>query len=105
MPWEECRKMDEKLRFAARHLDGESISSLCREFGISRVTGHKIIVLGMYRRELASPEGLEPPTSDLEGRCSIQLSYGLRDPKNSRCGGPELTPTQPERHTEIQQHS
>ena len=26
---------------------------------------------------LASPEGLEPPTSDLEGRCSIQLSYGL----------------------------
>jgi hypothetical protein len=27
---------------------------------------------------MASPEGLEPPTSDLEGRCSIQLSYGLR---------------------------
>ena len=26
---------------------------------------------------MASPEGLEPPTSDLEGRCSIQLSYGL----------------------------
>jgi hypothetical protein len=25
---------------------------------------------------LACPEGLEPPTSDLEGRCSIQLSYG-----------------------------
>ena len=43
MPWKECRKMDEKLRFVARHLDGESISSLCREFGISRVTGHKII--------------------------------------------------------------
>jgi putative transposase len=42
MPWKECRKMDEKLRFVARHLDGESISALCREFGISRVTGHKI---------------------------------------------------------------
>ena len=27
--------------------------------------------------KVASPEGLEPPTSDLEGRCSIQLSYGL----------------------------
>ena len=26
---------------------------------------------------MVSPEGLEPPTSDLEGRCSIQLSYGL----------------------------
>ena len=29
-------------------------------------------------QEVASPEGLEPPTSDLEGRCSIQLSYGLK---------------------------
>jgi hypothetical protein len=27
--------------------------------------------------KVVSPEGLEPPTSDLEGRCSIQLSYGL----------------------------
>lgn len=31
-------------------------------------------------QEVASPEGLEPPTSDLEGRCSIQLSYGLCGP-------------------------
>lgn len=43
MPWTESTKMDEKLRFVSRHLDGESISALCREFGISRVTGHKII--------------------------------------------------------------
>ena len=43
MPWKECRKMDEKLRFVSRFLDGEKIAALCREFGISRVTGHKII--------------------------------------------------------------
>ena len=43
MPWMESTKMDEKLRFVSRFLDGESISALCREFGISRVTGHKIV--------------------------------------------------------------
>ena len=43
MPWKECHKMDEKVRFVSRHLEGESISELCREFGISRVTGHKLV--------------------------------------------------------------
>ncbi len=39
----ECNKMDEKLQFVARYLDEEKIAGLCREFGISRVTGHKVI--------------------------------------------------------------
>lgn len=43
MPWKECHKMDERVRFVSRHLEGESISELCREFGISRVTGHKLV--------------------------------------------------------------
>lgn len=43
MPWIESTKMDEKLIFMARHLDGESIAASCHEFGISRVTGHKVI--------------------------------------------------------------
>ena len=42
MPWNECKPMDERLRFIARLLEGEKISPLCREFGISRVTGYKI---------------------------------------------------------------
>lgn len=42
MPWKECKPMDERLRFVARLLEGEKMSPLCREFGISRVTGHKI---------------------------------------------------------------
>ena len=43
MPWNESTKMDEKLRFVSRFLDGEKIAPLCAECGISRVTGHKII--------------------------------------------------------------
>jgi putative transposase len=42
MPWRECCKMDERLRFVARLLDGERMAELCREFGISRKTGYKI---------------------------------------------------------------
>jgi transposase InsO family protein len=42
MPWKESSVMDERLRFVARLLDGEAMSEMCREFGISRKTGYKI---------------------------------------------------------------
>jgi transposase InsO family protein len=42
MPWKECSVMDGRLRFVAKVLDGESMSDVCREFGISRKTGYKI---------------------------------------------------------------
>ena len=34
--------MEERLRFVARLLDGEGMSDVCRQFGISRKTGYKI---------------------------------------------------------------
>jgi len=42
MPWRASSVMDERLRFVARLLEGEQMSHLCREFGISRKTGYKI---------------------------------------------------------------
>jgi transposase len=42
MPWNDSSVMDERLRFVARLLEGEQMSPLCREFGISRKTGYKI---------------------------------------------------------------
>ena len=42
MPWKECHVVDERLRFVARRLEGEKMSPLCAEFGISRKTGYKI---------------------------------------------------------------
>jgi putative transposase len=43
MPWKESSVMDERIRFVIRLKDGESMVSLCREFGISRKTGYKIV--------------------------------------------------------------
>ncbi|WP_305989791.1 IS481 family transposase [Roseibium sp. MMSF_3544] len=49
MPWKEVSIMEERLRFVARLLDGEGMSAVCREFGISRKTGYKI--WNRYQRE------------------------------------------------------
>jgi hypothetical protein len=37
MPWNECKPMDERLRFIARLLEGEKMAPVCREFGIGRI--------------------------------------------------------------------
>lgn len=54
MPWKESSVMDERMRFVIRLKDGETMSSMCREFGISRVTGYKIL----ERYEECGLEGL-----------------------------------------------
>jgi transposase len=42
MPWKASSVTEERLRFVARLLDGEAMTDVCREFGISRKTGYKI---------------------------------------------------------------
>jgi transposase InsO family protein len=42
MPWKASSVMEERLQFVGRLLDGETMSDVCREFGISRKTGYKI---------------------------------------------------------------
>jgi len=49
MPWRECSVTEERLRFVARLLEGEGMSEVCREFGISRKTGYKIF--NRYKEE------------------------------------------------------
>jgi transposase InsO family protein len=41
--------MEERLRFVARLLEGEGMSEVCRDFGISRKTGYKIF--NRYRQD------------------------------------------------------
>src|SRR5712675_1396311 len=42
MPWMESSVTEERLRFVARLLDGEAMTDVCRDFGVSRKTGYKI---------------------------------------------------------------
>lgn len=42
MPSRETAVIDERLRFVAGLLEGEDMSDVCRDFGISRKTGYKI---------------------------------------------------------------
>jgi len=42
MPWKVLSKMDERMRFVARLMEGEKMAVLCREFDISRKTGYKL---------------------------------------------------------------
>ena len=49
MPWRTGTMEEERLRFIARLLEGESMSAVCRSFGISRKTGYKIY--NRYKQE------------------------------------------------------
>ena len=49
MPWKDCSVMEERLRFVARLLEGETMTDLCLELGISRKTGYKLF--NRYRDE------------------------------------------------------
>jgi len=42
MPWKASSVVEERLKFAARLIEGEAMTDLCQEFGISRKTGYKI---------------------------------------------------------------
>ena len=61
MPWQECSKVDERLRFVARLLEGEKMAVLCREFDISRKTGHKIFNR-IPKLRIRRTDGSQPPT-------------------------------------------
>ena len=71
MPWRETSVMDERLRFVARLLEGEGMSEVCRDFGISRKTGYKIF--NRYR-----DEGLEALTD--RSRRPVRYANQLPEP-------------------------
>lgn len=69
MPWKESCHVHERMLFVSRLENGERMSDLCREFGISRKTGYKMharykerSVVGLYDEKRA-PERIPHRTS------------------------------------------
>ena len=82
MPWKECNLMNERVKFIARLLDGENMSAVCREFGISRKTGYKIF----NRYKECGLEGLKNQVTSTDRRNTLSLnekmecSNGIQNP-------------------------
>ena len=75
MPWRASSVEEERLRFVARLLDGEAMTDVCRDFGISRKTGYKIFdrykehglaaLSDRSRRPIRNANQLAPQLEDL----------------------------------------
>jgi DNA-binding IclR family transcriptional regulator len=63
MPWKESSVVNERLKFVLRVKDGERVTDLCREVGISRKTAYKFLerferlARSGYTTRLPSPNG------------------------------------------------
>jgi putative transposase len=103
MPWQECSKVDERLRFVARLLEGEKMAVLCREFDISRKTGYKIF----SRYKNCGLEGLTD-RSRRPFRQGCQLPFQIENlilqlkREHPSWGAPKLREKIRRRHSEIQ---
>src|SRR5579859_7894639 len=91
MPWKECRAMSEKVQFVERAEKGERVAALCREFGVSRETGHKWIKRfkeGGY--EALQEQSRRPKTTPLPRADAEQAHH--RSHSSSGQLGPRATP-------------
>ena len=69
MPWKASSPMSERLRFIARVEEGERVSDLAREFGISEKTAYKFIA--RWKRRKVS----EASTTDLVQRSGFPIVH------------------------------
>jgi transposase InsO family protein len=93
MPWEESDTLSERLKFIIRLREGERMTDLCQEFGISRKTGYKLVerygtdgpqgLFDRSRKPRTSPQ--RTPESVVEQVVQMRQRYPTWGPKKLRC--------------------
>ncbi len=78
MPWKVSSAVEERLRFVARLIEGEAMTDLCQEFGVSRKTGYKIF--NRYKEE-----GIQA-LDDRSRRPEVEYPLRDRDALVTLCG-------------------
>jgi transposase len=78
MPSKASSVMEERLRFVARLLDGEAMTDVCRDFGVSRKTGYKIF--DRYKEHGLEALSGSPLTASEQSTRDYPAKGGLRLP-------------------------
>ena len=100
MPWKVSDPVSERLKFISRLLDGERMSDLCGEFGISRKTGYKLLrrydekgARGLYDRSRRPNRSPQRTTQDVAARViGLRKRYATWGPKKLRRRLQDLDP-------------
>jgi len=118
MPWKASSVMEERLRFVARLLDGEAMTDVCREFGISRKTGYKIFdryrehgleaLTDRSRRPVRYANQLPPPVESLIVRLKAEKPHWgarkIRELLVRRLAGDVRVPAKSTIHAVLDRH-
>ena len=83
MPWQASSPVEERLKFAARLIEGKAIFEECPEFGSSRNNGHNIFNRG------SGPSTNGPARDNMARRPRARLQ-SLRGPEEWRRSDPFL---------------
>lgn len=88
MPWKATKPVDLKIEFIARLRAGERMTDLCREYGISRKTGHKLANRVERFGGMAWRNGREHRNTSRTGRRPRWCSSSWRRGVDTRAGDP-----------------
>src|SRR5258705_8165706 len=118
MPWKASSVMEERLRFVARLLDGEAMTDVCRDFGVSRKTGYKLLdrykehgleaLSDRSRRPVRYANQLPQPIERLIVRLKAEKPYWgarkIREPLLRRLDGDVRVPAKSTIHAVLDRH-